>query len=189
MTKCKVTCTISLFFSREKEWNLKRFHTFRELKSEFSFPFTHFENEKWNENAPRSRSRSEMSTKFSRILEKRDSRRLNATIIIIGRVEGFENGMVAIRRDWQRVWGDPLNIRVFGLIGCWEREIDKMANEVGQANLGSVRIVKVSRNQEKLPNFYSRIQQKVIPEPIFFMTKCKVTCTISLFFLEKRSEI
>ena len=34
------------------------------------------ENEKWNENASRSRLRSEMSTKFSRILEKRDSRRL-----------------------------------------------------------------------------------------------------------------
>ena len=63
-------------FSREKEWNLKCFHSFWELKSEFCFPFTHFENEKWNENASRSRSRSEMSTKFSRILEKRDSRRL-----------------------------------------------------------------------------------------------------------------
>ena len=72
---------------------------------------------------------------------------LNETIPIIGRVEGFENGMVAIRRDWQWVWGDPLNIRVFGLIGCWEREIKKSADEVGQANLGSVRILKVSRNQ------------------------------------------
>ena len=47
-------------FSREKEWNLKCFHSFRELKSEFCFPFTHFENEKWNENALRSRMKSEM---------------------------------------------------------------------------------------------------------------------------------
>ena len=48
------------FFSREKEWNLKCFHSFWELKSEFCFPFTHFENEKWNENALRSRMKSEM---------------------------------------------------------------------------------------------------------------------------------
>ena len=53
-------------FSREKEWNLKCFHSFRELKSEFSFPFTHFENEKWNENALRSRSRMKSEMKMPR---------------------------------------------------------------------------------------------------------------------------
>ena len=53
-------------FSREKEWNLKYFHSFRELKSEFSFPFTHFENEKWNENVLRSRSRMKSEMKMPR---------------------------------------------------------------------------------------------------------------------------
>ena len=53
-------------FSREKEWNLKCFHSFWELKSEFCFPFTHFENEKWNENALRSRSRMKSEMKMPR---------------------------------------------------------------------------------------------------------------------------
>ena len=53
-------------FSREKEWNLKLFHSFQELKSEFCFPFTHFENEKWNENALRSRSRMKSEKKMRR---------------------------------------------------------------------------------------------------------------------------
>ena len=53
-------------FSREKEWNLKCFHSFREMKSEFSFPFTLFENEKWNENALRSRSRMKSEMKMPR---------------------------------------------------------------------------------------------------------------------------
>ena len=53
-------------FSREKEWNLKCFHSFRELKSEFCFPFTHFENEKWNENALISRSRVKSEMKMPR---------------------------------------------------------------------------------------------------------------------------
>ena len=53
-------------FSREKEWNLKCLHSFRELKSELSFPFTHFENEKWNENALRSRSRMKSKIKMPR---------------------------------------------------------------------------------------------------------------------------
>ena len=44
-------------FSREKGWNLKCFHSFREVKSEMKISFTHFENEKWNENVLRSRSR------------------------------------------------------------------------------------------------------------------------------------
>ena len=51
-------------FSREKEWYVKWFHSFQELKSEFSFPFTHFENEKWNENALRSRSRMKSEMKI-----------------------------------------------------------------------------------------------------------------------------
>ena len=45
VTKWIFTCTISLFFSREKEWNLKCFHFFREVKSEKKYPFTVFE--KW----------------------------------------------------------------------------------------------------------------------------------------------
>ena len=53
-------------FSREKEWNLKCFQSFREMKSEFCFPFTLFENEKWNENALRSRSRMKSEMKMPR---------------------------------------------------------------------------------------------------------------------------
>ena len=53
-------------FSREKEWNLKCFHSFREMKSEFVFPFTHFESEKWNENALKSRSRVKSEMKMPR---------------------------------------------------------------------------------------------------------------------------
>ena len=53
-------------FSREKEWNLKCFHSFREMKSEIIFPFTHSENEKWNENALRSRSRMKSEMKMPR---------------------------------------------------------------------------------------------------------------------------
>ena len=63
MRSCMQNFTL---FSREKEWNLKCFHSFRELKSEFSFPFTHFENEKWNENALRSRSRMKSEMKMPR---------------------------------------------------------------------------------------------------------------------------
>ena len=36
------------------------------MKSEFSFPFTLFENEKWNENALRSRSRMKSEMKMPR---------------------------------------------------------------------------------------------------------------------------
>ena len=53
-------------FSREKEWNLKCFHSFREMKSEIIFPFTHSENEKWNENALRSRSRMKSEMEMPR---------------------------------------------------------------------------------------------------------------------------
>ena len=53
-------------FSREKEWNLKCFHSFQEMKSEIIFPFTHSENEKWNENALRSRSRMKSEMKMPR---------------------------------------------------------------------------------------------------------------------------
>ena len=53
-------------FSREKEWKLKWFHSFREMKSEIIFPFTHSENEKWNENALRSRSRMKSEMKMPR---------------------------------------------------------------------------------------------------------------------------
>ena len=103
MTRSRVTCTISLFFlekkseiwnaftlfekwkvkqkclslfSRNEKWNYFSFHSFREWKVKWKCLKIEIENEKWNENASRSRLRSEMSTKFSRILEKRDSRRL-----------------------------------------------------------------------------------------------------------------
>ena len=61
-------------FSRIEKWILFSFHSFREWKVKWKCLKIEIENEKWNENA--SRSRSEMSTKFSRMLEKRDSRRL-----------------------------------------------------------------------------------------------------------------
>ena len=67
---------ISLFFLEKKEWNLKCFHSFREWKVKWKCLEIEIESEKWNENAPRSRSRSEIGKKFSRILEKRDSRRV-----------------------------------------------------------------------------------------------------------------
>ena len=43
-----ITCIISLFFLEKKEWNLKCFHSFREMKSEMIFGFTLFEKWKWN---------------------------------------------------------------------------------------------------------------------------------------------
>ena len=54
---------LSLFLRIEK-WILFSFHSFREWKVKWKC--LEIENEKWNENASRSRSRSEMSTKFSR---------------------------------------------------------------------------------------------------------------------------
>jgi len=62
--------------SRNEKWNHFPFHSFREMKSELIFDFTLFEKWKWNWKASRSRSRGEIWKKFSRILEKRDSRRL-----------------------------------------------------------------------------------------------------------------
>ena len=61
---------ISLFFLEKKEWNLKCFHSFREMKSEF-FLLTHFQSEKWNENALkwRSRVKSEMKRPRDRARE------------------------------------------------------------------------------------------------------------------------
>ena len=53
----------SLFFLEKKEWFLISFHSFREMKSDF-FPFTHFESEKWNENALKSRSRVKSEMKM-----------------------------------------------------------------------------------------------------------------------------
>ena len=61
-------------FSRNEKWILFSFHSFREWKVKWKCIEIEIENEKWNENA--SRSRSEISKKISRILEKRDSRRL-----------------------------------------------------------------------------------------------------------------
>ena len=62
------------FFPRSEKWNENLVHSFREWKVKWKY--LDIENEKWNENASRSRSRSEIGKKFSRILEKRDSRRL-----------------------------------------------------------------------------------------------------------------
>ena len=56
--------------------SLFSFHSFREWKVKSKCLEIEIESEKWNENAPRSRSRSEIGKKFSRILEKRDSRRV-----------------------------------------------------------------------------------------------------------------
>ena len=57
---------ISLFFLQKKERNLKSFHSFREMKSEFFSPFTHFESENLNENALKSRSRVKSEMKMPR---------------------------------------------------------------------------------------------------------------------------
>ena len=54
---------MKMLWYRDREWKVK----WKCLKIEI-------ESEKWNENASRSRSRSEKGKKFSRILEKRDSR-------------------------------------------------------------------------------------------------------------------
>ena len=80
MTKYKVTCTISLFFSREKGWNFCPFHSFREMKVKWKWLEIEIEKWKWNKND--SRSRSEISKKFSRILENRDSRRALPSSVI-----------------------------------------------------------------------------------------------------------
>ena len=63
-------------FSRNEKWICFSFHSFREWKVKWKCLEIEIESEKWNENASRSRSRSEIGKKFSRILEKRDSRRL-----------------------------------------------------------------------------------------------------------------
>ena len=63
-------------FPRNEKWFLFSFHSFREWKVKSKCLEIEIESEKWNENAPRSRSRSEIGKKFSRILEKRDSRRV-----------------------------------------------------------------------------------------------------------------
>ena len=63
-------------FSRNEKWNLFSFLSFGEWKVKWKCLEIEIESEKWNENASRSRSRSEIGKKFSRILEKRDSRRL-----------------------------------------------------------------------------------------------------------------
>ena len=63
-------------FSRNEKWICFSFHSFREWKVKWKCLEIEIESEKWNENAPRSRSRSEIGKKFSRILEKRDSRRV-----------------------------------------------------------------------------------------------------------------
>ena len=47
---------------RDRE--VKLLENSRELKSELCFPFTHFENEKWNENAVESRSRRKSEMKM-----------------------------------------------------------------------------------------------------------------------------
>ena len=62
------------FFSREKGWNFCPFHSFREMKVKWKWLEIEIEKWKWNKNDSRSRSRSEISKKFSRILENRDSR-------------------------------------------------------------------------------------------------------------------
>ena len=79
------TCIIHSFFSRKRvksemlslisrseKWNENLVHSFREWKVKWKCLEIEIESEKWNENA--SRSRSEIGKKFSRILEKRDSR-------------------------------------------------------------------------------------------------------------------
>ena len=53
-------------FSREKEWNLKCFHLFREWKVKWKCLEIEIENEKWNEKALKSRSRVKSEMKMPR---------------------------------------------------------------------------------------------------------------------------
>ena len=53
-------------FSREKEWNLKCFHLFREWKVKWKCLEIEIENEKWNEKALKSRSRMKSEMKMPR---------------------------------------------------------------------------------------------------------------------------
>ena len=53
-------------FSREKEWNLKCFHLFREWKVKWECLEIEIENEKWNEKALKSRSRMKSEMKMPR---------------------------------------------------------------------------------------------------------------------------
>ena len=53
-------------FSREKEWNLKCFHLFREWKVKWECLEIEIENEKWNEKALKSRSRVKSEMKMPR---------------------------------------------------------------------------------------------------------------------------
>ena len=76
LEKKRVKFELLSLFSRNEKWNHFPFHSFREMKSELIFDFTLFEKWKWNWKASRSRSRGEIWKKFSKILEKRDSRRL-----------------------------------------------------------------------------------------------------------------
>ena len=48
-----------------KEWNMKWFHHFREMKSENFSPFTLFEKWKWKSNDSKSRSRSESENQMT----------------------------------------------------------------------------------------------------------------------------
>ena len=72
--KKRVKSEMLSLFSRKEEWICFSFHSFREWKVKCLE--IEIESEKWNENALRSRSRSEIGKKFSRILEIRDSRRV-----------------------------------------------------------------------------------------------------------------
>ena len=75
-SRTRVKYEMLSLFSRNEKWTFISFHSFREWKVKWKCIEIEIENEKWNENASRSRSRSEISKKISRILEKRDSRRL-----------------------------------------------------------------------------------------------------------------
>ena len=72
----RVKSVMLSLFSRNEKWICFSFHSFWEWKVKWKCLEIEIESEKWNENASRSRSRSEIGKKFSRILEKRDSRRV-----------------------------------------------------------------------------------------------------------------
>ena len=61
-------------FSRNEKWKIFSLHSFREVKVKIKLLKIEIEKWKWKSNDWKSRSRSEFSKKFSRILENRHSR-------------------------------------------------------------------------------------------------------------------
>ena len=108
---------VGFWSSRSEKWKRKAFTLFREVQSEKKMLSLFFEkckvknkcfhsfsrSEKWNQNASRSRSRSENSREFWTILEKRDFWTGWNQLV---RKPGAEQGGGAHNCQWKRGEGD-----------------------------------------------------------------------------------